>query len=431
MDVRQDKKKRLLIISNNVLSQTNNNGKTILSYIDGLDPNNVRQLYFNNEQPTIRGYEYFRITNQDVFRAKIFKQPSGGKIDCILNFSPNNTTTKGIEHKFKLPRNVITCSIRNWLWRKSWLSKDLLDWLDSFIPTTIFFLGGDTLFSYDVCMFIWKRYKCRLALYITDDYIMARNNEKCLNRIYRSQVLNKMKKCLEVADIFFTVSEPMRVAYKKVFNKDSTIIVNMPPLLKRKEYQEEHENVQLIYTGSLYYGREEVIGLVSKAIKKHNLNSNRKIYLNIYTNCTLDIRVAKKLQLNNYVHYKGHLDPESLIKELNCADILLFVESFENKNIEKTKFSLSTKVTEYISVGKPILAIGPKNIGSMDYLENIAFCVNSSEDIFEKLVEISTSREMQSHYAHAAEIKYLNELNKSYLQKKFENKLFGNIIDTL
>lgn len=148
MGVCQDKKKRLLIISNNVLSQTNNNGKTILSYIDGLDKNKVRQLYFNNEQPTIEGYEYFRITNRDVFRAKFYNKPSGEKIDCILcPAKKEDNNTKKIQQGLKLPRNVITCSIRNWLWGNSWISSDLLDWLDTFKPTTIFFLGGDTLFA--------------------------------------------------------------------------------------------------------------------------------------------------------------------------------------------------------------------------------------------------------------------------------------------
>ncbi len=428
MGVCQDKKKRLLIISNNVLSQTNNNGKTILSYIDGLDKNKVRQLYFNNEQPTIEGYEYFRITNRDVFRAKFYNKPSGEKIDCILcPAKKEDNNTKKIQQGLKLPRNVITCSIRNWLWGNSWISSDLLDWLDTFKPTTIFFLGGDTLFAYDICMFIWKRYKCRLALYITDDYIMPRKKEKCLNKIYRNKVKNKMQKCLKEADIFFTVSEPMRVAYKKTFNRDSTIIVNMSPLLKREEYQEKHENVHLIYTGSLYYGRENVIGLVSKAIRYYNLNNKQKIYLDIYTNRIPDMNKANKLKLNKYVRYKGHLDSEGLIKKLNCADILLFVESFEEKYVEKTKFSLSTKVTEYLSIGKPILAIGPKNIGSMKYLEDVAMCVNSSKDIYEKLVALSTSCKMQSYFAYEAEKKYLNNLNKLYLQKKFEDRLFGNI----
>ena len=60
------KNERLLIISNNVLSTTRNNGKTVYSYIDSLPKENVAQFYFYNEQPSIEGYSYYRIIDKDI-----------------------------------------------------------------------------------------------------------------------------------------------------------------------------------------------------------------------------------------------------------------------------------------------------------------------------------------------------------------------------
>ena len=56
-----DKSDRLLIISNNVLSETNNNGKTILSYFDTIPKEQVAQLYFSGECPQIEGYRYYQL----------------------------------------------------------------------------------------------------------------------------------------------------------------------------------------------------------------------------------------------------------------------------------------------------------------------------------------------------------------------------------
>ena len=57
---------RLLIISNNVLSMTRSNGKVIMSYFDCLPKDMVRQLYFSSELPSIKGYQYYQISDKDI-----------------------------------------------------------------------------------------------------------------------------------------------------------------------------------------------------------------------------------------------------------------------------------------------------------------------------------------------------------------------------
>ena len=62
---------KLLIISNNVLSEINNNGKTILSFIEN-SKLEIRQLYFSSEVPSIKTYKYFRISDNDIIRGCFF-----------------------------------------------------------------------------------------------------------------------------------------------------------------------------------------------------------------------------------------------------------------------------------------------------------------------------------------------------------------------
>ena len=80
------KQERLLIISNNVLSTTNNNGKTILSCIDSIPQDQVQQLYFSNETPTVSGYRYFKISDTDVIRTRFMGVAPGTSIaECDAN----------------------------------------------------------------------------------------------------------------------------------------------------------------------------------------------------------------------------------------------------------------------------------------------------------------------------------------------------------
>ena len=68
---------KILVISNNVLSPTRNNGKTILSFIEGIDKACVRQLYFNGEKPSVEGYSYYQLSDHDVMYGICKKERRG------------------------------------------------------------------------------------------------------------------------------------------------------------------------------------------------------------------------------------------------------------------------------------------------------------------------------------------------------------------
>ena len=103
---------------------------------------------------------------------------------------------------------------------------------------------------------------------------------------------------------------------------------------------------------------------------------------------------------------------------------MVFVESFEEKYIDKTKYSLSTKVPEYLSLKKPILAIGPKNVGSMKYLKDVAQCVHDISDLEEKIEELLFNPKLVSSLKKKSEEKYLKNHNNEINIKKFYDILF-------
>jgi glycosyltransferase involved in cell wall biosynthesis len=61
----------------------------------------------------------------------------------------------------------------------------------------------------------------------------------------------------------------------------------------------------------------------------------------------------------------GSLPPAEVFGELQRADVLVHVESFDPAIIAYTRFSVSTKIPQYMAAGKPILAYGPEQLASM------------------------------------------------------------------
>jgi hypothetical protein len=67
----------------------------------------------------------------------------------------------------------------------------------------------------------------------------------------------------------------------------------------------------------------------------------------------------------------GSLPYEDIKKALKSADIVLHVESFDPNQVKITRLSFSTKIIDCMQSGSCMMAIGPDNIASIDYLLGI------------------------------------------------------------
>lgn len=405
---------KILIISNNVLSTTNNNGKTILSYFDKLPKKNIRQLYFSEENPSVLGYEYYKLSDRDVLNGK-FNSSLRGEI--ITGKNINTNSRKNIK-KVETKHSEFMRLARELIWINSWKSEKLESWLDGFSPTIVFFVGGDCLFAYNIYSFIANKYHVKASLYITDDYIMNRKKDKWIGTIRRKLIRKKVKKVLEFTTNFFTISTLMSKTYEEVLGRKSHVLFNMTDCLK-KEVRKEEDEFTILYAGSLYYGRDWVLGKLAETIRKYNEIKNTSIMLEVYTNSIPSNNSLKYIDVPGASRYCGSLDKESLIEKYNKAYVLVFAESFDLSECEKTRYSLSTKISEYLSVGVPILAIGPKNIGSMQYLANYSLCINSMEDLEDGVRKIIEDKVFRKKLSEAASKVYETELNKEKLQNDF------------
>lgn len=422
--------KKTLIISNRVISTTDNNGKTLYSLFNNIPKESLGQLYFSNNLPEIEGYNYFQLSDIDILLGKLRKSRRGKKVTVERN--SNFEMQRRIPLHLKVRKNDITILVRELLWKNSWKSKQLDLWLDDFKPECIFLMAGDSLFVYDICSYIATKYRCSLITYITDDYVLPRKKESIIAKHRREKVYEKLNECIQRSDAFFTISERMKKTYKKLFKTDSQIIFNNSELVNKELLYDEskfNHEIVLTYAGSLYYGRDRLLTKLAIEIERYNKSHKKaKAILFIYSNAQPDRSFIKSLSNTKSGFYKGALDNEELRKKLNSSNILVFVESFDEDQIEKTRLSFSTKIPEYMSAKKCILAIGPQNIGSMDALRNASLCIYNEDDIYRTLERILDSYELRIEYANKSFKQYNNykKLNEAG-RKKLLNILTKNL----
>jgi len=428
MDISNTTKTKMLIISNNVLSNTNNNGKTVLSFIKGIEKERIRQLYFHSEKPSVKGYSYYQLSDFDIIRG-FFEPSKRGRVWKDDMLDAGVVSNANITHKKqRLKKTSFLRLIRDLLWCGHWKSRALMEWLDEYQPDTVFFVAGDSGFAYNITKIIVKRYNARLVTYITDDYIMPRAKESFIDFAKRLVIRRKMIACINSSDAYFTISELMRKTYASITGKDSEIIMNMTPSLYDPRYDSHNnENIVMVYAGSLYYGRDTILGKIADVALHYNskiVSDNKKVEIRVYSNSTPTDESRAVFERDGCCTYCGSLSPDELKVVLNCSDVLLFVESFDSEMQEKTKYSLSTKVPEYMSVRKPIFAIGPEGIGSIDYLSDVAFCAFCENKIEDELMKLVSCPKEVSKKVMMSTAKYYSLHNIDYKKERFFNICF-------
>lgn len=419
---------RILVVSNNSFSDTNNNGKTLASFFDKYPAENIAQLYFNPELPSNSRFDnYFRITDIDVVKSVFNKDTfRGGRLDGKaedIKFQKGNGSLATI-----IKNNNLARIVRELFWKTNkWRTESLDQWLNEFSPEVVFFCAGDSIFAYDITRYIQNKFDAKLVVYITDDYVLPRKTLSPFWWLRRNLVLNKMNKTVQRSDLFITISQQMKDVYKELFGMDSFLAVNMSDSMKDNSINVENkEEVTLVYAGGLHYKRYFTLNLLAKAIKKYNKNvNNKKVYLKIYSGQEPPNFILKYLNIEGASEFCGKLYPTELRKVLNSCDIPVHVESFDHNSIESTRLSISTKIPEYLSLGKPILAIGPHQVASMEYLKDCAFCITDKKGIENELPKLFNGNELCESLSAKSILKYRNNHDK----EKVASQLISKIIE--
>jgi hypothetical protein len=368
----------ILIVSNNAFNITSNNGKTLLNIFNNFEDKKLHHLYFKNEIAKCnKQLDTFIITEIDIIY-KIL----GYKIDKknIIHFmNINNKKGKHIIKIFKNYKNLqIIRILREIIWSCGlWKTKKLKKWIKNTNAKKIFFVAGDSIFAYRIVDFIKKYQKAETYLFITEDYIIINSNNILLN-LRKIIIKYYLKKQIKESNRYFVISEKMKKKYKNIFKKEANIIFNVQKInysLNGNDIDNKEKSaINITYIGGLHLSRFKVLNIVIKAINDIRERYGINIYLYIFANDSY---------LINNDHFwiiKGFLKKDYEIKDaLNAADYLLFIENFEKKYRGRVEYAYSTKISEYISSGKPIIAVGPKYSCSIEELKDCAFICTSNK----------------------------------------------------
>jgi len=146
--------------------------------------------------------------------------------------------------------------------------------------------------------------------------------------------------------------------------------VSVRALTPIKSRQENFSKmVRFVYIGGLHLNRWQNLLDIAKAMKRlrsDGVNACLIIFAPLKDLLSYD----KLLSSEQGVEVGGSLLPEEVQDALVMADVAVHVESFLPRDRLYTRLSISTKIPQYMSAARPILAYGPAEVASCRYIND-------------------------------------------------------------
>lgn len=375
---------------------------------------------------------YFRILESSVIKSCIKPIATGCEVKKAKSDSNNDEAIS--ERKrysfFTRHRWRIFLWLRELGWKLgNWKSAQLDEFLEDYSPDVfVFHIESYWYFNRLNKYIISKAQPSKVIGYLWDDNFTYKQQPYSLfAKIHRYFTRRQVKELVGLCDTVFTISPKMQQECDQEFGINS-ILLTKPLLVSNKTEYTYNKNkpIRIVYSGSLVIGRDKAIEMLVECLKEINRNGIR-IYLDIYSGTALSEKKRKLLDVPGISNFKGHLPQKQVFKEQETCDILLFVENPNNKYHNEARLSFSTKITDYLSRNRAILAIGPSDIAPMEYLknENAAMTCSSKQDILAALSMIVENPKILSDLAYNAYSCGERNHSQEYIINKFRKEILS------
>lgn len=358
------------------------------AYFHYMDKKNLAQIFSNTKTPCKGHCEtLFQITDHRIMKRWLDKKEKTGRIfryDDLpksWNTSDLELNDRHAEKAYKIGRKhtALTHLLRGLLWRKKfWCTNELNSWLDDFSPECVFLAFSDDYFIPEIACYVAEKYNIPIVSCIGDDYYF--NDHFSLNPIYvlyKKTYKKLIRRVFKHKGSAIYISDKIRDKYNSVFGLNGKTVYLTSTIERAPFKVADTESPLITYFGNIRMGRNRSLCDIADALALINPTYKLTVYSN-----EIDAAYTKILKLNEHIEYRGSIPYSQVKEQMQRSDITVIVEGFEKKDIDKSRYSLSTKAADALASGVLILAYGDADCGIIEYMKHTraaVVCDNKQE----------------------------------------------------
>ena len=426
---------KILILSRGVWDDTKGISSTLTNFFEDYDSERIAHIYIESFSPNTSCCHIFYQISEASLIHRLFnrKTRTGYVIDTHIEqhsaVSPSIVKEeKRLMSFVRRHRSVAFSWARELLWAfNGWKSIEMEDFINSFNPDVIWLDGSPLPLMNRLYRFVLGIAKKPAVIFMQDD-IYAKNDRPAglLRRLYHHYLQRTIDRVIPYCKGMFVISPKMKKEYDELFGFDSVFIAKSFRFHPKEDNATlVHTPLRLLYMGQLIYGRISTMIMLSRALEEVNRHGIR-LELSIYTNSVISSEDKNSLLKGGHVVLKEAVPYSDVSSVIGENDVVVFVESFDPGLKHVARLSLSTKISDYLSSGKCVFAIGPSDIAPIEYLsaEHAAIVASSEEDILPCLYELSKRSVIDKYAANAIQC-----ARKNHDREKMDEAIYGKLLE--
>ena len=397
------KQPRILVIT--VASWNSKVGSnTWTSLLKNYDSENIANICIRDEIPDNKiCSRYFAISENKVLKSVFNRKIKTGR-EIVPEITENNTEDLNAHNeryqKMQKNRRYSLLLARELVWKLgNWKTAELDEFLDSFKPDIILHSMEGYIHLNRIVEYAIQRTGAKAVGYIWDDNFTYKQSNKIGFYVYRFFQRISLKRLAKKTSGFFAISDMTKAEADKFFGIDCVILTKPLSVDPVVNYGEFELPIKAVYTGNLMIGRDKTLARIVKAAEEIN-RDGIKIKFDIYTKTVLSDEIKNTLNCD-YCQLHDPVPQAEVLRIQRNSDMMLFVEDIDGKDAKAARLSFSTKITDYLSSGKCIFAVGCRDTAPMQYFINNDAAVIATDDreIKEKLTMLANNPDLLVQYA--------------------------------
>lgn len=427
---------RILIISQTVWDNSNSFGNTFSNLFEGMPDVALYNICCKHGQPNNTIVKKaFQMTDKSVLKSIYKRNARTGWMIDKQSINDMQDVNSEVSETAKRKRRTISFFIRDWIWKLGrWKkNKELHAFLKEINPDVIYLPIYAANYMCDIQQYLIKQCGVPVVGHISDDVYGYSPKSSLLARFYKMRLRKKLRRLINRCAYLEVFAENMQKEYAHIFQKPCYLIgkgVEFNSLSKIDYVYPNKAEWKFIYTGNIGSERYQVLSAIGKAFDA--VSSQKKLILDIYSATPLTNDIKKAFSASQSIRFKGVISKDEVEKVQREADFLVHVESFSPQAVFSAKMSFSTKIIDYMTAGKPMFAVGPLEVNSIQVLKtkNLAITADSIADIKTQLRKMlqeeidfsALGRSVEKYLREERDIKIIQRGIKERLDKVVEQK---------
>jgi len=366
----QGKYPRVLIVNQQSISKKNATGITLKSLWDKWPSESAYEIYTDPVQEGLYRFESKCI--HQTFLQRVARSDAASSVNSSVkktaNGSASNRSLKSIIRQ-GLVMGLDSQTVH--------LSKEEWDNIEQFQPEVIYTLGASVSIL-KLVNTISERLKIPVIIHFMDnwpEHLQWEDNPFC--KSYHKSMLRYLHLCLQKSNLGIAISPIMAREYQNKFGIEFGYLMNSVDQASFLCSKANDEIRNYVYAGGLHLSRWKALKDIASSLK-----NNGSAQLSIYTSDQNRQMYEGEFGGLPVVFYNS-VEHEKIMEVYEKANVLVHAEVDNPLLSGFFKYSISTKIPEYLSTGKPVLFFGPKSIGLFQYLQenDAAFVASTTEEL--------------------------------------------------